>query len=135
LLLPLPGQNGVGNAEAESLLAALPDPDQQLAEAMSALPVVTGFILTDRGNTPPPLPKAGVAFVGEEPLGHGDSFPAAVSNLPRLEAPAAGNGFLNQFVDWDHVVHRVPMVLRLGEKPYPSLAAEALTRARPTYPR
>jgi hypothetical protein len=61
LLLPLLGQNGVGNAEAERLLAALPDPDQQLAEAMGALPVVTGFILTDRGQTPPPLPKAGVS--------------------------------------------------------------------------
>ena len=70
-----------------------------------------------------------VAFVGEEPLGHGDSFPAAVSNLPGLEAAAAGNGFLNQFVDWDHVVRRVPLVLRLGEKPYSSLAAEALRLA------
>ena len=135
LLLPLLGQNGVGDAESERLLAALPDPDQRLGEAMGAVPVVTGFILTDRGQTRPPLPKAGFAFAGEEPLGHVDSFSAAVSNLPGLEAAAAGNGFLNQFVDWDHVVRRVPLILRLGEKPYPSLAAEALTRARSAYPR
>src|SRR6516165_2996273 len=126
LLLPLLGQNGVGNAEAERLLAALPDPDQRLAEAIGALPVVTGFILTERGETRPPLPKAGFAFAGEDPLGHVDRYPAVVANLPGLEAVAAGNGFLNQYPDWDDVVRRVPLVLRLGEKPYPSLAAEVL---------
>jgi len=43
-----------------------------------------------------------------------------------LEDAAAGNGFLNQYVDWDNVVRRVPLVLKLGDKAYPSLAAEAL---------
>src|SRR5216683_387602 len=126
LLLPLLAQNGVGAGEAEKLLAEVPDPDRRLAEAIGTVPVVTGFILTDRGDTRPPLPKAGFAFVGDDPLGHVDSFPAAVANLPGLEAAAAGNGFLNQYPDWDHVARRVPLVLRLGDKPYPSLAAEAL---------
>ena len=126
LLLPLLDQNGVGETEAERLLAALPDPDQRLAEAIGTLPVVTGFILTDRGQTRPPLPKAGFALAGDDPLGHVDNFAAAVSNLPELEPAAAGNGFLNQSADWDHVVRRVPLILRLGGKPYPSLAAETL---------
>ena len=126
LLLPLLAKNGVAADEAEKLLAAVPDPDRRLAEAMGTVPVVTGFILTDRGQTQPPLPKAGFALAGEDPLGHVSSFPAAVSNLPELEAASAGNGFLNQFVDWDHVVRRVPLILLLGEKPYPSLAAETL---------
>jgi adenylate cyclase len=125
-LLPLLAQNGVGAAKAESLLAALPDPDQRLAEAMATLPVVAGFILVDRGESRPPLPKAGFALAGDDPLGHVDSFSAAVANLPALEEAAAGNGFLNQSVDWDHVVRRIPLVLRFGDKPYPSLAAEAL---------
>jgi adenylate cyclase len=129
LLLPLLAQNGVGAGEAEKLLAEVPDPDRRLAEAIGTVPVVTGFILTDRGDTRPPLPKAGFAFVGDDPLGHVDSFPAAVANLPGLEAAAAGNGFLNQYPDWDHVVRRVPLVLRLGDKPYPSLVAEALRLA------
>src|SRR6516165_9382898 len=64
LLLPLLSQNGVGAGEAEKLLAPVPDPDQQLAEAFGTVPVVTGFILTDRGDARPPLPKAGYAFVG-----------------------------------------------------------------------
>jgi adenylate cyclase len=126
LLLPLLAKNGVGAEEAEKLLAAVPDPDQRLAEAMGTMPVVTGFILTDRGESRAPLAKAGFALVGDDPLGHVGSFPAAVPDLPGLEAAAAGNGFLNQFVDWDHVVRRVPLVLRFGEKPYPSLAAETL---------
>ena len=129
LLLPLLAQNGVGAEQAERLLAVVPDPDRRLAEAMSTVPAATGFILTDRGETRLPLPKAGFAFVGHDPLGHVDSFPAAVANLPGLEATAAGNGFLNQYPDWDHVVRRVPLVLRLGDKPYPSLAAEALRLA------
>jgi adenylate cyclase len=128
-LLPLLAQNGVGTAEAEKLLAAVPDPDRRLAEAIGALPVVTGFILTDHGDARPPAWKAGFAFVGADPLGHVDRFPAAVANLPELEDAAAGNGFLNQSVDWDHVVRRVPLVLGFGNKPYPSLAAETLRLA------
>ena len=128
-LLPLLVQNGIGAAEAEKLLATVPDPDRRLAAAISAVPVVTGFILTDNGDARPPAPKAGFAFVGDDPLAQVDRFPAAVANLPGLEDAAAGNGFLNQSVDWDHVVRRVPLVLRLGDKPYPSLAAETLRLA------
>jgi adenylate cyclase len=128
LLLPLLAQNGVGAEETERLLAALPDPDRRLAEAIGTMPVVTGFILTDHGEARQPLPKAGFAFAGNEPLGHVDSFPAVVTNLPQFEAAAAGNGFLNQSVEWDHVVRRVPLLMRLREKPYPSLAAEVFRR-------
>jgi adenylate cyclase len=129
LLLPLMAHNGAGEKEAEKLLAALPDPDQRLAEAMGTVPTVTGFILTNHGETRPPAPKAGFAFAGDDPLGHVDRFPAAVDNLPALEDAAAGNGFLNQYTDWDDVVRRVPLILKFGDKPYPSLAAEALRLA------
>ena len=67
-----------------------------------------------------------MSFAGDEPLAHVGSFPAAISNLPGLEAAAAGNGFLNRVVDWDLVVRWVPLILRLSEKPYPSLVAETL---------
>jgi adenylate cyclase len=129
LLLPLMAQNGLGGQDAEKLLAGLPDPDQRLAEAMATVPTVTGFILTNHGETRPPAAKAGFAFAGDDPLGHVDSFPAAVDNLPALEDAAAGDGFLNQYTDWDHVVRRVPLILKFGDKPYPSLAAEVLRLA------
>jgi adenylate cyclase len=129
LLLPLLTQNGIGTQDAEKLLAALPDPDQLLAEAIATVPVVTGFIMAEQGEARPPAAKAGFAFAGNDPLRHVEAFPRAIPNLPALEAAAAGNGFLNQYVEWDHVVRRVPLILKLGDKPYPSLAAEALRLA------
>ena len=129
MLLPLLTRNGVGAAEAETLLSTIRDPDQRLAEAMGTVPVVTGFIMADQGESRPPAAKAGFAWAGNDPLGHVGSFPSAIPDLPALEAAAAGNGFLNQYVDWDHIVRRVPLILRLGDTPYPSLAAEALRLA------
>jgi adenylate cyclase len=129
MLLPLIAQNGADAAEAEKLLSSLPDPDRLLAAAMRKVPVATGFILTDRGETRAPAAKAGFAFAGDDPLGHVDNFTRVVPNLPVLEAAAAGDGFLNQVPDWDHVVRRVPLILTLNGKPYPSLAAEALRLA------
>ena len=126
LLMPLMIQNAISAEEAEKLLMALPDPDLRLADTMRTIPIVTGFILTDHGDSRPPAVKAGFAVVGDDPLGHVESFPAAVANLPALEAGAAGDGFLNQSLDWDNVVRKVPLILRFGDKPYPSLAAEAL---------
>jgi CHASE2 domain-containing sensor protein len=64
LLLPLLSGNGVGAEETERLLAALPDPDRRPAESMAKVPVVTGFILSDHGETRPPLAKAGLPLPG-----------------------------------------------------------------------
>ena len=129
LLLPLIAQNGGVQSDAEKLLSSLPDPDQVLAAAMRKLPVATGFILTDRGEARPPAEKAGFAFTGTDPLGHVENFTKVVPNLPVLEAAAAGDGFLNQTLDWDNVVRRVALIMSLNGKPYPSLAAEALRLA------
>ncbi len=134
MLLPLFAQagvagNGVDTAAAERLLSTLPDPDRVLAAAMGRVPVALGFILTDRGETRAPAQKAGFAFAGSDPLGRVDNFTRAVPNLPVFEAAAAGDGFLNQLPEWDHVVRRLPLILKLNGKPYPSLAAEALRLA------
>jgi adenylate cyclase len=126
MLEPLIAKSGPRAAEASKLLSVLPDPDDMLAAAMSKVPVVTGFILTDHGGSRPPMQKAGYAFAGDAPLSHVDRFSSVIPNLPILEKAAAGNGFLNQYLDWDHVVRRVPLILRLGDKPVFSLAAEAL---------
>jgi adenylate cyclase len=125
-LLPLLLQDGASAQQAGELLAPLPDPDARLAQAMREVPTVTGFILADHGGTHAPAAKTGLAFAGDSPLGHVENFPAAVANLPILETAAAGDGFLNQLPTWDRVVRRVPLVLRLDGRPYPSLVAETL---------
>ena len=126
LLLPLLAQNGLSAEETGKLLAGVPDPDDKLAETMRTVPVVTGFILSHQGSERAPAAKAGFAFVGDDPLSHVPRFSRAIPNLPEIEAAAAGNGFLNQHLDWDNVVRRVPLVLKLDDKPYPSLVAEML---------
>ncbi len=129
MLLPLLARNGVDTPDAEKLLSTLPDPDQVLAAVMRRVPAALGFILTDHGETRAPAQKAGFAFAGSDPLGHVDNFTRVVPNLPVFEAAAAGDGFLNQLPEWDHVVRRLPLILKLNGKPYPSLAAEALRLA------
>ena len=67
---------------------------------------------------------------GEDPWRFVDRSPEAVSALPQFLKAAQGNGFVNEPSDWDNVVRHVPLVLRLGDKPVPSLAAEALRVAQ-----
>ncbi|HVH73582.1 MAG TPA: adenylate/guanylate cyclase domain-containing protein [Stellaceae bacterium] len=126
MLLPLLVHGGVPSGQAADLLAAMHDPDQSLAEAFAKAPVVNGFILTNEHGNRAPAIRAGFAFVGDRPLEHVPDYTSAIANLPALEAASSGNGFVNQSLDWDHIVRRVPLVLRLDGKPVPSLAAEIL---------
>src|SRR6185312_3318387 len=126
LLLAQLNKQGEVDAETARLLNSLPDPDERLVTAMKALPTVAGFILVDHADMPPPIAKAGYAFAGDQPLRLVETFPAAVSDLPQFQNVAAGNGFLNEHVDWDQIVRRVPLIMRLGDKPVFSLVAETL---------
>ncbi len=129
MLMSLLTDRGASEADAKRLLASMQDPDTQFAEAIAAAPVVLGFSLTGTSGKGNPAIKAGFSWVGEpgaNPLSFVRSFPDAVSALPQLQKAASGNGFVNQISDWDNVVRRVPLLLRLGGRAVPSLAAEAL---------
>jgi len=126
LLLSELEKHGSVAPETAQLLSGLPDPDAQLAAAIKSVPTVTGFILAERADSGKPVSKAGYAFAGNEPLKFVDGFPAAIADLPEFQAAAAGNGFINRYVDWDDVVRRVPLIMRLGDKPVFSLVAETL---------
>ena len=129
MLTSLLTDRGVGAEETKRLLASMQDPDEQFAKAIGDAPVVVGFDLTEAGGEGNPVVKAGFSWVGAagaNPLRFVRSFPEAVCALPELQKAAAGDGFVNQISDWDNLVRRVPLVLRLGDKAVPSLAAEAL---------
>ncbi len=129
MLTSLLTERGVGDEDAKRLLASMQDPDVQFAKAIADAPVVVGFDLTATTGKGNPVIKAGYSWVGASganPLRFVRSFPDAVSALPQLQKTAAGNGFVNQISDWDNVVRRVPLLLRLGDKAVPSLAAETL---------
>jgi adenylate cyclase len=107
-------------------LGRLPDPDAVLAAALAPLPVVTGFILTAQPGGRAPLLRCGFATAGDDPRPFLASYAGAAAPLPELERSARGSGALNFTPDADGVVRRLPLVVRLGDALYPSLAAEAL---------
>ena len=111
-------------------LESLPDHDTVLAEAIKSTRAAMGFALNQQAGTRIPATKASFAFAGDNPLQFVFRFPGAVSNLPILEAAAAGNGTFTDIVELDGVTRRVPLLLALGDRLYPTLAAEALRVAQ-----
>jgi adenylate cyclase len=126
LLLAELQREGEVNTETTQLLSSLPDPDAQLAAAIKSVPTILGFILADDAGATKPLAKAGYAFAGSAPLDHVDGLAGAIVDLPEFQQVAVGNGFLNPHVDWDNITRRVPLVMKLGDKPVFSLVAEVL---------
>jgi adenylate cyclase len=118
-------------AELRDRIDELPDHDDVLANAIARSNVVTGFALSDAGGAIPPERKAGFAFAGPDPTAFIPHFTGAIVNLPLIEALAAGNGSFNALPDRDGIYRRVPLLVRMGDVVYPSLAAEALRVVQP----
>ena len=133
------------DADLRARVAALPDHDQLLAEAFARGRVVAGFAFTrSRETAPPPAPKAGVGLGGSPPHPFLPAYDAAITNLPALEAAAAGVGNINFEADADGLIRRVPLFTQYvapGTTPayddpfnlpplYPTLGAEALRVAQ-----
>jgi len=115
--------------EVSERLRGLPTTDRELAEAIRGRPVVLAQV---------PLPERSVGRATAQPGGTpiaelGGSaapflpaFPAALGNLPELEAAAAGRGSIGLPAEVDTVVRRVPLLVRVGERILPALAIEML---------
>ena len=112
------------------LIGELPDNDERLREAVAPANVVTAFALAAEGGLHIPQVKAGYAVAGTDPAAFVPAFETAVGTLEIIETAARGNGAINIIRDLDGIGRRVPLVLRLGDRLYPSLAAEALRVAQ-----
>lgn len=112
------------------LMEELPDNDERLRDAVASANVVTAFALAAVGGVRAPELKAGYAVAGTDPAPFVPAFETAVSTLEMIESAARGNGAINVIRDLDGVGRHVPLVLRLGDRLYPSLAAEALRVAQ-----
>lgn len=112
-------------AELRARIEELPDHDDVLANAIGQSNVVTGYAMSHVGGVLPEL-KAGFAFAGPDPLPFIPGWRGAVVNLPQIEALANGNGSFSATPDRDGIYRRVPLLQRIGENVYPSLAVEAL---------
>lgn len=112
------------------LMEELPDNDERLRDAVASANVVTAFALAAVGGVRVPQLKAGYAIAGTDPGPFVPAFETAVTTLEMIESVARGNGAINVIRDLDGVGRQVPLVLRLGNSLYPSLAAEALRVAQ-----
>ncbi|MEZ5875034.1 MAG: adenylate/guanylate cyclase domain-containing protein [Hyphomicrobiales bacterium] len=107
----------------------LPSNDQIFAEAIGQAPVVLGFIASPNTDGLPET-KAGFAHGGDNPLLFAPYYPGAAASLRSLQDPAQGAGALNWIPEFDQIIRRMPMLVRIEDTLYPSLAADVLRLAQ-----
>jgi len=106
---------------------ALPDYDQQFADALGQTPSILGFSISAGAKTLPTAAKAGFAISGTDPTAAIPHMPGAVLPLAQLGAAAHGLGGLSlDNAESASVVRALPLVWANGKQLYPSLALEAL---------
>lgn len=105
-------------------------PDTIFEKTISRLPVVLARSGhhdedIDHERHPKNIPiEAG--FKGHPPPDGLPSFGNVRTNLPKLDAAAAGHAVLHGSPDKDGVVRRVPLLVKIGGRPTPTLALETL---------
>jgi adenylate cyclase len=111
-------------------------PDDALADALRPGRVILGYAMTFEGSTPAGcvLHPVGVAVVEAGQQNPSPLFRAAgaICNLPSLATAAGTSGFLNAAPDADGILRRVPLLIELDGRVYPSLALSAVTAASET---
>ncbi len=107
-------------------LAELPSPDAEFAGVIGEGPVVLGFIGVSAANDSRPVQRAGFATAGDDPKLFASGFDGAVGSLMQLQEAGKGSGSLNWVPEYDQIIRRVPVVVRIGDGLYPSLSAELL---------
>ena len=70
--------------------------------------------------------KASIVKVGGEPIGRLFAFLGIARNLEILEKSAAGLGMVTLLPEADGVVRRPPLIIRVGDEIYPTMALEML---------
>ena len=110
-----------------NVLMAEPDRsggDAILANAMKQYPVVLPSVPGDKNKNTAKQP--GSAVIGAEYSNLIVQYPGLIANVRPLEASAVGIGIVNTLPEIDGVNRRLPMVIAVNEKLYPSLAMETL---------
>lgn len=97
--------------------------DQLWGQVIGRAPVVLGRAGVSSGGADPSQLIVDAEIRGTLPPALA-AEPGAVANIPELEQAALGHGLLNGPPDSDGVVRRVPMLMKLGGRPMPSLSME-----------
>jgi adenylate cyclase len=119
-------QRGAGLVVLNVLMA---EPDRSggdavLANALKQYPVVLPSVPSAKSKNSPKQP--GSAVIGAEYADLIVQYPGLIANIRPLEASAVGIGIVNTLPEIDGVNRRLPMIVAVNEKLYPSLAMETL---------
>ena len=98
--------------------------DGVLSNALKNYPVVLGSVPSERTKNKPRNP--GSAVMGPEWLDQIVQYPGLIANIPPLENAAAGIGIVSTLPEVDGVNRRLPLVVSVDGKLYPSMAMETL---------
>jgi adenylate cyclase len=107
-------------------LQSLPSNDQLLAEAMGTTRVVLGQSGYGGASAGDAGAANSVVTLGGDPRPFLVSLPGLLSNLPELEAAAAGRGLVTVQPEIDGVVRRVPAIMSIAGETKPALSIELL---------
>ena len=110
-----------------NVLMAEPDRtggDGDLSAILKKYPVVLGSVPSQKTKNSPRNP--GSAVLGPEWLDQIVQYPGLIANIPQLENNAAGIGIVSTLPEVDAVNRRVPLIVTVDGKLYPSIAMETL---------
>ena len=98
--------------------------DRALEQILKHYPVVLANTPAQKTKNTPKAP--GSAVLNPEWLDQIVTYPGLIANIPRLENAAAGVGTTNTLPEIDGVNRRIPLVVAVDDKLYPSLAMETM---------
>ena len=98
--------------------------DGAYVAALQKYPTVLPSIGSIKGRNEPRQP--GTMTIGPYSLDAFVTYPGIIANIPAVESAAAGVGIVNTLPEIDGVVRRMPMVVAVDGKLYPSLAMEVM---------
>jgi adenylate cyclase len=98
--------------------------DSALGQALKEYPVILGSIPSNQTKNTPRVP--GSAVLNPEYMDQIVTYPGLIANVSLLEQNAAGVGIVSTLPEVDGVNRRVPLVVTVDGKIYPSLAMETL---------
>ncbi len=107
----------------------MPEPDRTggdgaLGQALKEAPVVLSSTPAQKTKNTPRVP--GSAVINSEFADQIVQYPGLIANIPQLENNAAGVGITNTLPEVDGVNRRMPLLVTVDGKLYPSLSLETL---------
>jgi adenylate cyclase len=98
--------------------------DRDLSAALKRYPVILPSVPSDKTKNTPRVP--GSVVLGPEWLDQIVEYPGIIANVSQLENNAAGVGIVNTLPEVDGVNRRMPLIVTVDNKLYPSIAMETL---------